>query len=155
MASGPPTGFGGITWGTSAKTVPGLTVHEADASLAVMTYLWPNGPKDVMGAPIQDAYFEFFRDRFYHVWIDIDGMEAYKTALAALTAAYGPPTAENLEKYYHSWTVGEVNIYCAYHPEERKGDVSYFYQPIYEQLDAARKAALHNHAHPAKKAGRS
>jgi len=152
--AGPPTGFGGIVWGTSAKAVAGLAVHEVDPPVSVITYLWPSGPKDVMGAPIRDAYFEFFQDRFYHVWIDIDGMEAYKTALAGLTAAYGPPTTENLEKFYHAWTIGDVNIYCAYHPEEREGDVSFFYQPIYERLDAARKAA-HGRGHPARRTNRS
>jgi len=137
---GPPTGFGGIAWGTSAKAVPGLAIHQVNASLSDITYIWPAGPKQVMGTPIRDAFFEFYQDHFYHVWIDLDGMQAYQDALAGLKAAYGPPTTENLEKHYHAWTIGDVNIYCAYHPEEREGDVSFFYQPIYERLDAARNA---------------
>jgi hypothetical protein len=139
--AGPPPGYGGILWGTSARQVPGLTVHEVDAPMSVITYLWPAGPKDIVGAPIKDAYLEFYQDRFYHVWIDLDGQETYKAALAGLTAAYGPPTAENLEKHYHSWTVGDVNVYCAYHETEHEGDVSFFYQPLYDRLTAARKAA--------------
>lgn len=139
--AGPLQGYAGIAWGNSAKTVPGLAVHEADTSVPVITYTWPAGPRDVMGAPIRDAYLEFFQDRFYHVWIDLDGMAAYKTALAGLTAAYGPPTSENTEKYYHTWTLGDVNVYCAFHPAENEGDVSYFYQPLYERLAAARKAS--------------
>jgi hypothetical protein len=120
--------------------VPGLAVHEVDAPASVITYLWPSGPTDIAGAPIRDAYLEFFQDHFYHVWIDLDGQEAYKTALAGLTATYGPPTTENLEKHYHAWTLGLVNIYCAFHQTEGEGDVSFFYQPLYERLAAARKA---------------
>ena len=138
--AGPPTGYAGISWGTSAKSISGLAVHEADPSVAVITYTWPAGPRDVMGAPIRDAFLEFFQDHFYHVWIDLDGMAAYKAALAGLTAAYGPPTSEVPEKYYHAWTLGDVNVYCAFHPAENEGDVSYFYQPLYERLSAIRKA---------------
>ncbi len=140
-----PTGFGGLAWGASAKSRPGLAVYETDAAASVTTCLWPRGPKDVAGAPIREAFYEFFQDRFYHVWLEFDGMAAYKTALAGLTRTYGPPTQENLEKFYHAWTLGEVNIYCAFHPGENGGDVSFFYQPLYEKMMAARKAV------PAKK----
>lgn len=139
--AGPPAGYAGISWGTSARAVSGLAVHEADPSVSVITYTWPAGPRDIMGAPIRDAFLEFFQDHFYHVWIDLDGMAAYKAALAGLTAAYGPPTSEVPEKYYHAWTLGDVNVYCAFHPAENEGDVSYFYQPLYERLSALRKAA--------------
>jgi hypothetical protein len=139
--AGPPQNFAGIAWGTSAKAVPGLAVHETDASVSIVTYTWPSGPRDIMGAPIRDAYLEFFQDHFYHVWIDLDGLAAYKAALVGLSAAYGPPTTENLEKYYHAWTLGDVNVYCVFHPDENEGDVSYFYQPLYERLTAVRKAS--------------
>jgi hypothetical protein len=142
----PPTGFGGLLWEASAKSNPGLAVQETDAATAVTTCIWPQGPKEIAGAPIRDAFYEFFQDRFYHVWIDIDGMPAYKAALADLTRTYGPPTEENQEKYYHSWKLGNVNIYCAYHPAENEGDVSYFYQPVYERMMAAKKAAPVKHA---------
>jgi len=35
-------------------------------------------------------------------------MATYKAALAGLTAAYGPPTSEVPEKYYHAWALGDV-----------------------------------------------
>jgi hypothetical protein len=141
----PPPGYGGLSWGDSAKTFPGLAVYETDKAVGVTTCLWPQGPKDIYGAPIRDAYYEFFKDRFYHVWLEYDGMAAYKTALEGLKRAYGPPSQEIPEKYYHAWTLGDVNIYCAFHPAENQGDVSFFYQPIYEPMMAARKA----HAKPA------
>lgn len=147
---GPPTGFGGIAWGTPAKSIPGLAVHQVNAPLSDVTYIWPAGPRQVMGAPIRDAFLEFYQGRFYHVWINLDGVQAYQTALSGLKAAYGPPTTEKPEKYYQSWTIGDVNIYCAYHPEEREGDVSFFYQPIYNRLDAARKV-LQRRQRPARR----
>jgi hypothetical protein len=137
----PPTGFGGLPWGASAKSNPGLALQETDAAVGVTTCIWPQGPKTIAGAPIRDAFYEFFQDGFYHVWLDLDGMPAYKAALAELTRTYGPPTEENLEKYYHAWKLGEVNIYCAYHSGENEGDVSFFYQPIYERMMVAKKAA--------------
>lgn len=137
---GTPTGYANIAWGTSAKQVPGLVVHDADPGSAIITYTWPSGPQDIVGAPLRDAFLEFYQDRFYHVWLDLTGRQAYETALAGLTAAYGPPTSQNLEKNYHAWTLGDVNVYCAFHATENEGDVSYFYQPIYERLAAARKA---------------
>lgn len=139
-----PAGFGGLAWGVSAKSNPGLAHHSVDG--AVTTCIWPQGPKDIAGAPIREAFYEFYQDRFYHVWIEFDGMAAYKTALAGLTRAYGPPTQENLEKYYHSWSLGDVNIYCVFHPAENDGDVSFFYQPIYETMMAAKKAGPAKHA---------
>lgn len=137
----PPTGFGGLPWGASAKSNPGLALQETDAAVGVTTCIWPQGPKTIAGAPIRDAFYEFFQDGFYHVWLDLDGMPAYKAALAELTRTYGSPTEENLEKYYHAWKLGEVNIYCAYHSGENEGDVSFFYQPIYERMMVAKKAA--------------
>jgi hypothetical protein len=137
----PPTGFGGLPWGASAKSDPGLALQEKDAAVGVTTCIWPQGPKTIAGAPIRDAFYEFFQDGFYHVWLDLDGMPAYKAALAELTRTYGPPTEENLEKYYHAWKLGEVNIYCAYHAGENEGDVSFFYQPIYERMMVAKKTA--------------
>jgi hypothetical protein len=136
-----PTGFGGLPWGASAKSNPGLALQETDAAVGVTTCIWPQGPKTIAGAPIRDAFYEFFQDGFYHVWLDLDGMPAYKAALAELTRTYGPPTEENLEKYYHAWKLGDVNIYCAYHSGENEGDVSFFYQPIYERMMVAKKAA--------------
>ncbi|WP_428559373.1 MAG: hypothetical protein ACP59X_14030 [Solidesulfovibrio sp. DCME] len=135
-----PPGFGGLKWGDAAHTFPGLALHETDKAAGVTTCIWPQGPKDIFGAPIREAYYEFHKDRFYHVWIEFDGLAAYKTALEGLVRAYGPPTQENAEKYYHAWNLGDVNVYCAYHPTENDGDVSYFYQPIYEPMMAARKA---------------
>lgn len=136
-----PTGFGGLDWGASTKSNPGLAAYDVDKAAQITTCVWPQGPKDIVGAPIRDAFYEFYQDRFYHVWIDFDGMAAYRKALAGLTEAYGPPTEETPEKYYHSWSIGNVNIYCAYHPAENEGDVSFFYQPIYEPMMAARKAS--------------
>ncbi|MEL7638404.1 MAG: hypothetical protein AAGU21_02060 [Solidesulfovibrio sp.] len=138
--AGAPTGFGGLKWGDAPHTFPGLAVHETDKAAAVTTCIWPQGPKDVFGAPIREAYYEFHKDRFYHVWLEFDGLAAYRTALEGLTRAYGPPSQEDPAKYYHAWNLGEVNVYCAYHPAENDGDVSYFYQPIYETMMAARKA---------------
>lgn len=140
-ASGQPAGFGGMAWGASIASNPGLAVQEADKAAGVTTCLWPEGPRDIAGAPIRDAFYEFYQDKFYHVWIDYDGMAAYKAALAELVRTYGPPTKEVPDKYYHAWTLGQVNVYCAYHPAENGGDVSFFYQPVYEPMMAARKAA--------------
>ncbi len=144
-----PSGFAGIPWEASAKSVSGLTAYDADTALGVTTYLWPQGPRDIAGAPMRDAFYEFYQDRFYHVWIDFDGFAAYKAALAWLTGKYGPPSTENPEKYYHAWTLGDVNIYCAFHQAENGGDVSFFYQPVYERLAAARKAGPVKPAKPA------
>lgn len=141
LASGAPTGFGGLAWGAHAASQSGMAQYETSAESATATYLWPQGPKDILGAPIRDAYYEFFKDQFYHVWINFDGQAAYEKALAGLTRAYGPPTQENREKFYHAWQLGEVNIYCAYHRDLNEGDVSFFYQPLYEHMIAARKAA--------------
>lgn len=141
LASGAPTGFGGLTWGAQAASQSGMAQYETSAESATATYLWPQGPKDILGAPIRDAYYEFFKDQFYHVWINFDGQAAYEKALAGLTRAYGPPTQENRDKFYHAWQLGEVNIYCAYHRDLNEGDVSFFYQPLYERMLAARKAA--------------
>ena len=140
-APGAPTGFGGLTWGAQAASQSGMAQYETSAESATATYLWPQGPKDILGAPIRDAYYEFFKDQFYHVWINFDGQAAYEKALAGLTRAYGPPTQENRDKFYHAWQLGEVNIYCAYHRDLNEGDVSFFYQPLYERMIAARKAA--------------
>lgn len=140
-ASGAPTGFGGISWGAHAASQPGMAQYETSSETGAATYLWPQGPKDILGAPIRDAYYEFFKDQFYHVWINFDGQAAYEKALAGLTRAYGPPTQENRDKFYHAWQLGEVNIYCAYHRDLNEGDVSFFYQPLYERMVAARKAA--------------
>lgn len=136
----PPTGFGGLDWGVSFRDHPGLAVYEEDATHGITVCVWPQGPKDIYGAPVRDAFYEFHQGRFYHVWLNLDGMAAYKAALAGLIRAYGPPAQEVPEKYYHAWNVGDVNIYCAYHPAENEGDVSFFYQPIYERMMAARKA---------------
>ncbi|UJX40495.1 hypothetical protein K9F62_17610 [Desulfovibrio sp. JY] len=136
-----PTGFGGLAWGASAKSTPGLATYEVDKGADVVTCIWPQGPKDIAGAPIRDAFYEFFKDRFYHVWIDFDGMGTYKKALAGLTKEFGPPTEEKPDQYYHSWSIGDVNIYCVFHPAENAGDVSFFYQPLYEPMMAAKKAA--------------
>ena len=124
-----------------AGAQPGLAQYEISSETGAATYLWPQGPKDILGAPIRDAYYEFFKDQFYHVWINFDGQAAYEKALAGLIRAYGPPTQENRDKFYHAWQLGEVNIYCAYHRDLNEGDVSFFYQPLYERMIAARKAA--------------
>ncbi|WP_300163450.1 hypothetical protein [Solidesulfovibrio sp.] len=147
--AGQPTGFGGLTFGDSSKSRPGLAFHEAEKGADVVTCIWPQGPRDVFGAPIREAFYEFYKDRFYHVWIEFDGMAAYKTALEGLVRAYGPPTKEVPEKYYHAWSLGDVNVYCAFHPVENEGDVSFFYQPIYEPMMAERaKAAKAGKAAP-------
>ena len=137
--AGPPQGFGGIAWGAPINAQPGLAQWEASAENGTTTCLWPQGPKDVLGAPVREAYYEFFKNQFYHVWINFDGMAAYETALAGLIRNYGPPTQENRDKYYHAWALGDVNVYCAFHKELNEGDVSFFYQPLYERMIAARK----------------
>lgn len=146
----PPNGFGGIAWGSAAGKIPGLGLFGSSTETGVTTYLWPQGPQDIVGAPIREAYYEFYRDRFYHVWINLDGMAAYKTALAGLILTHGPPTEDKPEKYYHAWMLGDVNIYCVFHPGYAEGDVSFFYQPIYDQMMAARKAARNKPARRSK-----
>ncbi|MHC1789439.1 hypothetical protein [Solidesulfovibrio sp.] len=138
--TGAPAGYGGIPWGAPASSQPGLAQSDASPESGTTTCLWPQGPKEVAGAPVREAFYEFFKNQFYHVWINFDGMAAYETALAGLTRTYGPPSQENREKYYHAWTLGDVNIYCAFHPDLNEGDVSFFYQPLYERMKAARQA---------------
>lgn len=144
-AATPPTGYAGLSWGSSSKQMTGLTVQDSEASLATVTYGWGDAPKTIFDLPIKDTQLSFFQDQFYHVWIDLDGENAYRAALAALTAAYGPPTSEKPEKFYHSWSLRDVNIYCAYHPDDKEADVSFFYQPIYERFDALRNAKIKAH----------
>ncbi|QLA15893.1 hypothetical protein [Desulfolutivibrio sulfoxidireducens] len=140
-----PGGFADIPWGSPSAALGDLTPESAIPELRTTTYARGGVPNAFAGRPVSRILYEFYEDAFYHVWIDFDGPDTFLAVLADLRKSYGPPTQTVPEKHYNAWTVGEVNIYCVYHPEDGTGDASFWFQPIYlkkEQVVKQYKKAM-------------
>lgn len=133
----PPTGFGGLAWGTRVEKAPGLVPIDKSVALRTLTCLRQGEPPLFENRPTRRILYEFFEGAFYHAWVEFDGEAIYHDLLAILSARHGRPQDARPDKFYNAWSLGEVNIYLVYHPNEGQGDVSYWYEPIY-----AREALL-------------
>ncbi|NDY58496.1 hypothetical protein G3N56_17315 [Desulfovibrio sulfodismutans] len=127
----PPKGFGGITFGSPASAMTDSTLEAEIPELRTTTYSRQSVPNTFAGHGVSRILYEFYDNAFYHVWIDFEGAETFMAVLGDLRATYGPPTETIPDKHYNSWSIGDVNIYCVYHPEDGTGDASFWFQPVY------------------------
>jgi len=141
----PPKGFGGIAFGSPPTAMADSTLEAEIPELRTTTYSRPSVPNTFAGRDVSRILYEYYDNAFYHVWIDFDGADTFMAVLRDLRATYGPPTETIPEKHYNSWSIGDVNIYCVYHPEDGTGDASFWFQPVYlekEKLVKAYKKAM-------------
>lgn len=129
--SAPPKGFGGIPFGSPASAMTDATLESELPELRTVAYSRQSVPNTFAGRDVSRILYEFYENAFYHVWIDFDGPETFLAVLRDLRQTYGPPTETIPDKHYNAWSIGDVNIYCVYHPDDGAGDVSFWFQPIY------------------------
>lgn len=129
--SAPPKGFGGIAFGSPASAMPESTLESEIPELRTATYSRKSLPNTFAGRDVSRILYEFYDNAFYHVWIDFDGADTFLAVLGDLRNTYGPPTETIPDKHYNAWTLGDVNIYCVYHPDDGTGDASFWFQPVY------------------------
>jgi len=126
-----PKGFGGIAFGAPSSAMTDSTLAAEVPELRTTTYSRSGVPNTFAGRDMSRILYEFYDNAFYHVWIDFDGADTFLAVLGDLRKAYGPPTETIPDKHYNAWSLGDVNIYCVYHPEDGAGDASFWFQPVY------------------------
>ena len=127
----PPKGFGGIAFGAPSSAMADSTLESEIPELRTTTYSRSGEPNTFAGRGMSRILYEFYDNAFYHVWIDFDGADTFMVVLGDLRRSYGPPTETIPDKHYNAWSLGDVNIYCVYHPEDGTGDASFWFQPVY------------------------
>ena len=85
----PWNGFRGIAWGTHVKDIKGMKLVRASRLLGAAFYKRAND-KLVMGkARLTKIEYGFYKDRFYHVWIDSASPADFEALKLAIFATYG------------------------------------------------------------------
>jgi hypothetical protein len=85
----PWDGFRGIAWGTNVKDIQGMKLVRASRLLGTAFYKRANDKLAMGRARLTKIEYGFYKDRFYHVWIDSASPADFEALKLAVFATYG------------------------------------------------------------------
>ena len=140
--SNEPEGFRGIKWGTRIWELSDMGIGK-DAGNS-RWYIRKDDKMKIGDADVEQIAYGFYQDRFYDVVISFTGSVNFSKIKETFQQLYGsgPHPDEFMERYF--WLGREVNITLVYNVASNKGEASYWYKPIEEEKEAARKKGQGN-----------
>jgi hypothetical protein len=145
QAAGLESGFMETRWSTPAKDLKGFNKVGGSDKLAY--YANPQRKYTFFGteAPNKVVY-GFYDDKFFAVYVDIDGIDLFSQIKSYTQQKYGVPnktsreTKGNLTTYI--WRLNQTQIKFKHYETSGKMKIAFYYLPIAKQANAEMKKNL-------------
>jgi hypothetical protein len=133
------SGFLDTKWSTPAKDLKGFT--KVGGSDKIAYYVNSQRKYTFFGNEVQDdVVYGFYDDKFFAVYVDIDGIDIFSQIKSYIQHKYGIPsktsreTRGNLTTYI--WRLNQAQIKFKHHETSGKMKISLYYLPIAKQANA-------------------
>ena len=126
-----PNDCRGIKWGTELDELQGLTKVSSQSSL---DYYRKKGEDMTIGdAPLDMVVYVFYQEKFCGVVMNFKSPPNFQAIRTTLFDWYGKGRQPNKYKEQYRWSGTDVTITLEYDDVTQKGQVIYYYMPIYEK----------------------
>jgi hypothetical protein len=145
LAADLESGFLGTKWSTSAKDLKGFTRVGGSKKLAY--YVNPQQKYTFFGNDIpDDVIYGFYDDKFFAVYVDIEGIDIFSQIKSYIQNKYGLPTKISRESRgdltTYTWKLNPAQVKFKHHEKSGKMKISLYYLPISKQVNAEMKKNL-------------
>jgi hypothetical protein len=136
------SGFMDTKWSSPAKDLKGFTRVGGSGKIAY--YVNPQRTYTFFGTEVpDDVVYGFYEDKFFAVYVNIDGIDVFSQIKSYIQHKYGVPrkttreTRGDLTTYV--WKLNQTQIKFKHHETSGKMKMSFYYLPIANQVNAEMK----------------
>ena len=152
------SGFMDTQWATPAKELKGFT--KVGGSEKIAYYVNPQRKYTFFGSEIpENVVYGFYDDKFFAVYVDIDGIDIFSQIKSYIQKKYGMPNKTSRESRSdlptltsrretrgdlttYIWRLNQTQIKFKHHETTGDMKLSFYYLPIAKQVNAEIKKNL-------------
>jgi hypothetical protein len=130
-----PNNFRGIGWGTDYHELKGFTKVSTQSSLDY--YTKKNEGMTMGDARLEMVVYFFYENKFCGAVLNFKSSPNFQIIKTALFDRHGKGYQANRYDEKYRWSGTNVTITLEYDDVTQKGQVIYYYMPIYERIQRA------------------
>jgi hypothetical protein len=139
------SGFMDTKWSTPAKDLKGFT--QVGGSEKIAYYVNHQRTYTFFGTEVpDDVVYGFYDDKFFAVYVNIEGIDVFSQIKSYIQHKYGVPTKTSRETQgnltTYVWKLNQTQIKFKHHETSGKMKISFYYLPIANQVNAEMKKDL-------------
>ena len=132
------SGFMDTKWSTPAKDLKGFT--QVGGSEKIAYYVNLQRTYTFFGTEVpDDVVYGFYDDKFFAVYVNIEGIDVFSQIKSYIQHKYGVPTKTSRETRgdltTYSWKLNQTQIKFKHHETSGKMKISFYYLPIASQAN--------------------
>ena len=136
-------GFFDIPWGGYVTDLKGF--EELGKKMEVTFYVKPDRAYQINDIDIANVVYGFYADRFFAVYISVEGIDVFGHLRKYITQKYGSPRMKlesNPQQTIYSWRHQRVKIKMKHREIEGRMKLSFYYTPIAGKANRAQAEAF-------------
>ncbi len=135
-----PDGFRGIKWGTDISTLSGMRYLGTDPSWGgIKGYTRKNEALHLGSAKLKRIEYNFWRGKFFSVWVITQGYTNWAGLRDAVFEKYGKGYQDNKYIEYYRWLGSVTGMGLQYNEISERGELYMFSKEIDKQQKAYQK----------------
>jgi hypothetical protein len=136
-------GFFDIPWGGYITQLKGF--EPLEQNLEVSYYVKPDRTYQIENIEVTNVVYGFYADRFFAVYIAIDGIDVFGQLKKYIIQKYGDPRIEmdtKAQQNTYSWKHQQVKIKMKIREHEGDMKLSFYYMPLTGKANRAQSEAF-------------
>ena len=136
-------GFFDIPWGGYVTQLKGF--EPLEKSLEVSYYVKPDRTYKIENIDVTNVVYGFYADRFFAVYISVDGIDVFGQLKKYIMQKYGDPRIEmetKPQQTIYSWKHEQVKIKMKIREVEGSMKLSFYYMPLTGKANRAQSDAF-------------
>jgi len=136
-AAGLETEFLGKPWGTPLSQFTGLVGVGGEGKVAY--YINPKQAYTIFDTPVTELVYGFYDDRFFAVYVNIEGIDTFSTIKGRIQQRYGLPKISMEARgalTTYSWKAGDSRLKLKHAETSGAMKLSFFHTPIADLANA-------------------
>lgn len=136
-------GFFDIPWGSYLNELEGFEPLSRDAEISY--YVKPDRAYRINEIEVANVVYGFYADRFFAVYISLEGIDVFGQLKKYITQKYGTPTIQmetKPQQTVYTWRYQLVKIKMKHRELEGDMKLGFYYTPLSGQANRARAEAF-------------
>ena len=135
-------GFFDIPWGVYLNELEGFEPLSRDAEIGY--YVKPDRVYRINEIEVANVVYGFYADRFFAVYIEVDGIDVFGQLKKYITQKYGTPAIQmetRPQQTVYTWNYQQVKIKMKHRELEGGMKLGFYYKPLTGRANRARADA--------------
>lgn len=136
-------GFFDIPWGEYITKLDGF--QPLDQAVEISYYVKPDRTYQIEDIKVTNVVYGFYADRFFAVYISIEGIDVFGQLKKYISQKYGRPEINmesNPQQTIYTWKHERVKIKMKHREEEGRMKLNFYYTPLTGKANRAQAEAF-------------